>query len=71
VPAGVLVASASAPDSAPDLASALPTVAATETSGIAISTNPVVSLQPMATLFGQSPNPLFQVQNASLLVGGR
>jgi hypothetical protein len=60
VPTGALVASASAPDSASDLASAMPMVAATETSGIVISTNPVVSLQPMATLFGQQPNPLFK-----------
>ena len=71
VPTGALVASASTSDSAPDLASAVPGTAGAETSGITISTNPVVSLQPMATLFGQSQNPLFQVQNASLLVGGR
>jgi hypothetical protein len=29
-------------------------------SGISISTNPVVSLQPVATLFGSQQNPLFQ-----------
>ena len=48
---------------------------ADDNSGIAISGKPVnslqPSLQPVATLFGQSQNPLFQVQNASLLVGGQ
>ena len=40
-------------------APALAASAAPETSGIAVSTNPVTSLQPAATLFGQQ-NPLFQ-----------
>jgi hypothetical protein len=52
-----LMASAnmSAVSPAPDLAS----VSSDSSGGIAVSTNPVTSLQPVATLFGQ-PNPLFQ-----------
>ena len=42
---------------------------ATETSGLAVSTNPAVSLQPVATLFGQqNQNLLFQ--SASFTAGG-
>ncbi len=52
-------ASASSSDSAaPALASA-PLVPAGD-SGIAVSTNPVVSLQAVASLFGSQQNPLFQ-----------
>lgn len=40
-------------------AAATPQLAADATGGIAVSTNPVVSLQPVATLFGEQ-NPLFQ-----------
>ncbi len=44
--------------------SATPLVAASDSSGIVASTNPVTSLQPAATLFGQAGgSPLFQ--NAS------
>ena len=35
-------------------------VAAGDGSGITVSSNPVVSLQPVATLFGSQQNPLFQ-----------
>jgi hypothetical protein len=35
------------------------TTAVADESGIAVSTNPVISLQPTASLFGQQ-NPLFQ-----------
>ena len=56
-PAGDLVSSATAPESAAALAAVMP---AADNSGIAISTNPVISLQPVATLFGQQQNPLFQ-----------
>lgn len=51
--------SASAPSAGePALASA-PLMPA-DNSGIAVSTNPVVSLQPVASLFGSQQNPLFQ-----------
>jgi len=33
---------------------------AADTGGITVSSNPVVSLQPSATLFGAQQNPLFQ-----------
>ena len=56
-PPGDLVSSATAPESAVALAAVMP---AADNSGIAISTNPVISLQPVATLFGQQQNPLFQ-----------
>jgi hypothetical protein len=59
VPTDVLASSELAPDSAPALASIVP-AATSDNSGIAVSTNPAVSLQPAATLFGQQPNPLFQ-----------
>jgi hypothetical protein len=58
-PAGVLADSGSASASAPDLASAVPAATA-DTSGITISTNPAVSLQPTVTLFSQQQNSLFQ-----------
>ena len=50
---------------APALASAMPVVAPAEGTGIAISTNPaaLVSFRPVATLFGQPQNPLFQPAN--------
>jgi hypothetical protein len=49
--------------SANPLASApAPQLMASSTGGIAISTNPVISLQPVATLFG-GQNPLFQSAN--------
>ena len=65
-PPGDLVSSATAPESAAALAAVMP---AAENSGIAISTNPVISLQPVATLFGQQQNPLFQA--ASFAPSGR
>ena len=40
-----------------------------ESSGIAVSTNPVTSLQPVASFFGSSPNPLFQP--AAFMAPGR
>jgi hypothetical protein len=43
----------------PTLASAVPLIPA-DNSGITVSTNPVVSLQPTASLFGSQQNPLFQ-----------
>jgi hypothetical protein len=44
-----------------DLASASTALMPSGASGISISTNPIVSLQPMATLFSSAqPNPLFQ-----------
>jgi hypothetical protein len=43
----------------PALASAV-TLAPADNSGITVSTNPVSSLQPVASLFGSQPNPLFQ-----------
>jgi hypothetical protein len=57
-PVGILASSETTPESTPALAAAVPTSA--DTSGIAVSTNPVVSLQPVATLFSQQQNPLFQ-----------
>lgn len=54
-----LTGSSQAQEAAPTLA-AVPVTATPETSGIAVSTNPVISLQPVATLFGQQQNPLFQ-----------
>ena len=45
-------------------ASAPVLVAADTTTGIAVSTNPVLSLQPAPSMFGQA-NPLFQAQAAS------
>jgi len=52
-------------DAAPALASTVP-LATADNSGISISTNPVSSLQPVASMFG-SQNPLFQ--NASFNSG--
>ena len=69
VPAESAALAASQPaadaDAAPALASAVSVVAPAENSGIAISTNPatLVSLRPVATLFGQPQNPLFQPAN--------
>lgn len=57
-PPGVLVTSTPAPESAPTLAAVVP--AAADASGITVSTNPVISLQPVATLFSQQQNPLFR-----------
>jgi hypothetical protein len=51
------------PQAAPVLASAVAepvALAPSENSGIALSTNPIASLQPVASLFGSSQNPLFQ-----------
>ena len=46
---------------APALASTASLLPAAENSGIAVSTNPITSLQPMVSLLGgQSQNPLFQ-----------
>jgi hypothetical protein len=70
-PANVLASSEPAPESAPTLAAVAPVVAAAaadNSGGIAVSTNPMVSLQPAATLFGQQ-NPLFQ--SASFTPGFR
>ncbi len=71
VPAGVLASSQPVPDAAPALASvAVPPVGATsDNSGIAVSTNPVISLQPVATLFSQQQNPL--LQSASFMPSGQ
>lgn len=46
----------SAPEANPTLASLQPAA----DGGITVSTNPVTSLQPVATLFGSQQNPLFQ-----------
>lgn len=51
-------AAPAAPEANPILASV--TTLAPPEAGIAISTNPVASLQPAATLFGSQQNPLFQ-----------
>ena len=49
------------PAATPELASVGPVSAVgADNSGIAVSTNPVISLQPVATLFSQQQNPLFQ-----------
>ena len=49
----------------PLLSGVTPEVAQAESGGIAVSTNPVISLQPMTTFFGQpNQNPLL-VQQAS------
>jgi len=66
VPRDLLTSSERAPGPGPALAAAVPTA---DTSGIAVSTNPVISLQPVATLFGQVHNPLFQ--SASLAMPGQ
>ena len=63
---GTQASSQSAPEAGPALASVVPVVAGD--SGIAVSTNPVISLQPVATLFGQQQNPLFQA--ASFMTPG-
>jgi hypothetical protein len=44
----------------PTVASAVTLAPAADNSGITVSTNPVSSLQPVASLFGSQPNPLFQ-----------
>ncbi len=60
-PMGILASSEAATGTPPRaLVAVVPAVAATDTSGIAVSTNPVTSLQPVATLFSQQQNPLFQ-----------
>lgn len=46
------------PEASPALASAVSL--APPDAGITVSTNPVASLQPVATLFGSQQNPLFQ-----------
>ena len=56
--AAVAQTAQAAPEANPILASV--TTLAPPEAGIAISTNPVASLQPMATLFGSQQNPLFQ-----------
>lgn len=66
-PTGILASSEPAPESTPALAAVVP--ASDDTSGIAVSTNPVISLQPVATLFSQQQNPLFQA--ASFAPSGR
>jgi hypothetical protein len=58
MPTSVLATPEATPEATPALASGVPAV--TDNSGIAVSTNPVISLQPVATLFGQQQNPLFQ-----------
>ena len=67
VPTGILASSEPAPESTPALAAVAP--ASDDTSGIGVSTNPVISLQPVATLFSQQQNPLFQA--ASFVPSGR
>jgi hypothetical protein len=55
--------SQASPQTDPTLASVVPAAVPlepAENSGIAVSTNPVTSLQPVASLFGSSQNPLFQ-----------
>ncbi len=64
---GILASSGAAPEPAPALVAVVP--ASDDTSGIAVSTNPVISLQPVATLFSQQQNPLFQA--ASFAPSGR
>ncbi len=66
-PAGILASSEAAPEPAPALAAVVP--ASDDTSGIAVSPNPVISLQPVTTLFSQQQNPLFQA--ASFAPSGR
>lgn len=64
--AGTMALSGSAPTAPgamPDLAVAV--APADNGSGISVSSKPVSTLQPAATLFGQQPNPLFQ--NASFM----
>lgn len=57
-PTGILANAEPAPASASALAAVVP--ASADNSGIAVNTNPVISLQPVATLFSQQQNPLFQ-----------
>jgi hypothetical protein len=69
-PTGTVAAAEPAPAPAPEVAAVVPSVAqAPDNSGIAVSTNPVISLQPVATLFSQQQNPLFQA--ASFAPAGR
>jgi len=49
-----------ASDTASQPAPATAQLVAADTGGITVSSNPVVSLQPSATLFGAQQNPLFQ-----------
>ena len=56
--AGALAGAEPATASSPLLASVVPM--ADNSGGISVSTNPVASLQPVAALFGQPQNPLFQ-----------
>lgn len=73
--AAALASSQSSQAAAPAMPEMATLAPADGNSGIAISDKPVnslqPSLQPVAALFGQPQNPLFQVQNASLVVGGR
>ena len=59
VPPDLLATAQSAPAATAELASVAP-MAADDHSGIAVSTNPVISLQPVATVFSQQQTPLFQ-----------
>lgn len=66
---GMMVSSDLAAQSVNPLFSAASSVAADESGGISVNTNPVISLQPVATFFGQgAPNPLL-VQQASFAPG--
>jgi hypothetical protein len=58
-----------APENSPAFGAAMPMVASDNSSGITISTNPMVSLQPVASLFGNQRNPLFQT--ASFMTGSQ
>jgi len=69
-PTGTVATAEPTPAAAPEVAAVVPSVAqAPDNSGIAVSTNPVISLQPVATLFSQQQNPLFQA--ASFAPAGR
>ena len=69
VPAGLLASSQPVPGAASSLASAVVPLVASDNSGIAVTTNPVISLQPVATLFSGQQNPLFQ--SAGFMTSGQ
>jgi len=75
-PSSATVASSQSASDAAPLTSVVPAMASADNTGISISTSPAnsvmalqPSLQPAASLFGQTPNPLFQ--SASFMPAGQ
>lgn len=68
-PKGMVGSSDMAAASAAQLFSAATPVAADESGGISVATNPVISLQPVTTFFGQGAQNPLMLQQASFATG--